>query len=989
MLTKKSFHFLISLKCLSYLPVVALLLSACQPRGFETRTATDKNGFTYEYVTNDPLGVRMYTLENGLKVLHSYNDDEPRVATMIGVRAGSTSDPIETTGLAHYFEHMMFKGTDKVGTLDWEKEKVLLDEISDLFEFHRSTDDPELKKQIYNRIDSVSQLAAAYVVPNEYDKLVSSLGAKQTNAGTSYDFTVYMNDIPSNEFEKWLKLESDRFQNMVLRLFHTELETVYEEFNMYQDMDRSRANIALMESLFPNHPYGRSIIGLPEHLKNPSKVKIYEFAQTFYKPNNMAIVLSGDIDPEEAVVLIDKYFGKLDPNPDLPKIDQPKEEPIAGPIEKEVVGPDAESVTLAYRFGGDNSPDHKYVTMINMLLSNSKAGLIDLNLNQKQTVLRAGSYAYFNKDYGIHNFYGRSRQGQSLEEVKELILAEIEKIKAGEFDDWMLEAVINDRRLSDIRSAENNFSRAFRLVDVFIKDVPYTDRLNFLDELEKITKEDLMEFANANYSDNYVVVYKRTGENKDLFKVEKPTITPIEINREDQSEFYTQFMAEESKNLEPVFVDFKSEITTNNLNSGIEISYIHNKSNELFTLQYIIDMGKNHNLKLPLAFEYLPFLGTDKYSAEDFQKELFRYGLSLNVFASDDRCYVFITGIKKSFEKGVELLEHLLTSVQPDEKAYEDYVSGILKSRADAKLNKNTILWSGLFNYGKYGEVNPFTNIVANDELINIEPSELTDLIKDIYSYRHRIFYYGDEDLATIIPVIEKYHTVPEELLPYPEPVKFVEQATVEPTVYFVHYDMSQVNILLLAKGPEFNKGLIPPARLFGEYFGSGLSSIVFQEIREARGLAYSAFSSFSIPAKMDESNFIYGFVGTQSDKLKDATYALLGLMNDMPKAQNQFDLAKETLMKQIETERITKTNIFWTYQRNLDLGIDYDIRKDVYEYVQTVDMEEFGAFFNEHISGNNYSFLILGNRNEVDADVLKSLGKVVDLTLEDIFNYQ
>ena len=324
MLTKKSFHFLISLKSLSYLPVAALLLSACQPRGFETRTATDKNGFTYEYVTNDPLGVRMYTLDNGLKVLHSYNDDEPRVATMIGVRAGSLSDPIETTGLAHYFEHMMFKGTDKVGTLDWEKEKVLLDEISELFEFHRSTDDPELKKQIYNRIDSVSQLAAAYVVPNEYDKLVSSLGAKQTNAGTSYDFTVYMNDIPSNEFEKWLKLESDRFQNMVLRLFHTELETVYEEFNMYQDMDRSRANIALMESLFPNHPYGRSVIGLPEHLKNPSKVKIYEFAQTWYKPNNMAIVLSGDIDPEEAVVLIDKYFGKLDPNPDLPKIDQPK-----------------------------------------------------------------------------------------------------------------------------------------------------------------------------------------------------------------------------------------------------------------------------------------------------------------------------------------------------------------------------------------------------------------------------------------------------------------------------------------------------------------------------------------------------------------------------------------------------------------------------------------------------------------------------------------
>jgi zinc protease len=988
MLTKKSFPFQVSLQSIIYLISAVIVLSSCQPQGYKTKTATDKNGYKYEYVTNDPLGVRMYTLENGLRVLLSYNDDEPRIATMIGVRAGSTSDPGETTGLAHYFEHMMFKGTDKIGTLDWEKEKVLLDEISDLFEAHRSTEDQELKRDIYKRIDSVSQLAASYVVPNEYDKLVSGMGAKQTNAGTSYDYTVYMNDIPSNEFEKWLMLESERFQHIVLRLFHTELETVYEEYNMYQDMDRSRVNIALMEALFPNHPYGRSVIGLPEHLKNPSKVKIYEFANTWYRPNNMAIVLSGDIDPEDAIVLIDKHFGSMEPNADLPIIKHPKEEPVAGPVEKEVTGPDAESLTLAFRFDGDNTADQKYVTMINLLLSNNKAGLIDLNLNQKQTVLRAGSYAYFNKDYGIHNFSGRPRQGQSLEEVKDLILAEIEKIKSGEFDDWMMEAVVNDRRLSEIRSAENNFSRAFRLVDVFIKDIPYADRLGFSDDLEKITREDLMNFARSRYTDNYVVVYKRTGENKDLVKVEKPGITPIEINREEQSDFYTRFVAMESKSLDPVFVDFESEITTRNLNSGIEISYIHNKSNELFTLQYIIDMGKNHNLWLPLAFEYLPFLGTDQYSAEDFQKELFRYGLSLNVSASDDRCYVFVTGIKKSFEKGVELLEHLLANVQPNEKAYEDYVNGILKKRADAKLNKNTILWSGLFNYGKYGAENPFTHIIPHSELLDIQPSGLTDLIREIYSYKHRIFYYGDEKLAEVVPVLEKFHQVPELLLPYPEPVKFVEQSTDEPTVYFVHYDMSQVNILLLAKGPAFDKSIIPPARLFGEYFGSGLSSIVFQEIREARGLAYSAFSSFSIPPKRDESNFIYGFVGTQSDKLRDATYALLDLMNNMPRAKNQFDLARESLMKQIETERIIKTNIFWTNQRNLDLGIDYDIRRDVYDYVQTVDMDEFGKFFAEYISGNNYAFLILGNRNEVDEKVLKGLGQVVDLTLEDIFNY-
>jgi predicted Zn-dependent peptidase len=293
-----------------------------------------------------------------------------------------------------------------------------------------------------------------------------------------------------------------------------------------------------------------------------------------------------------------------------------------------------------------------------------------------------------------------------------------------------------------------------------------------------------------------------------------------------------------------------------------------------------------------------------------------------------------------------------------------------------------------LFSYGKYGSLNPFTNIIPEDELKTIDPATLTDLIKDLYSYQHRMFYYGQAGLNKIVPVIEKYHEVPVEPKPYPDPVKYVEQTTDKSQVFFVDYDMSQVNILFLAKGPLFNKELMPPASLFGEYFGSGLSSIVFQEIREARGYAYSAFSAFATPAKMDESHFVYGFVGTQADKLQDATNALLELMSDMPKAQKQFDLARESIIKKIETERITKTNKFWTYQRNLDRGITYDIRKDVYDYTQAADMDQFSSFFDEYIKGNNYTFLILGNKKQVDMNALGELGIVKELTLEEVFNY-
>jgi predicted Zn-dependent peptidase len=360
----------------------------------------------------------------------------------------------------------------------------------------------------------------------------------------------------------------------------------------------------------------------------------------------------------------------------------------------------------------------------------------------------------------------------------------------------------------------------------------------------------------------------------------------------------------------------------------------------------------------------------------------------MNVSTGNDRCYVNITGLQKYFEKGVELLEHVLMNVKPDQDAYTELVKGILKKRQDAKLNKNTILWNGLVNYGKYGSLNPFTNIIKEDELKNVDPAELTKLITELSSYKHRLFYYGMEDLAAVVPVIDKYHKVPAELKPYPPAIVYPEQATDKNQLYLVNYDMSQVSIVLLAKGPAFNQALIPPSRLFGEYFGRGLSSIIFQEIREARGLAYSAYSKFSTPAKMDRSHYVTGFVGTQADKLKDATDAMLGLMNDMPKAQKQFDLAKESLAKQIESERIIKTNIFWTYQRNLDLGIDYDIRKDIYDYIQTADLDGFSKFFDENIKGSKYSVLIMGNKAQLDAKVLKQLGNVQELTLEEIFGY-
>jgi predicted Zn-dependent peptidase len=976
-------------KFLSLLNVaLLLLLVACTPKEkYQRSTHTDANGYTYESYSDDPLNARIYTLDNGLKVFLSVNQDEPRLATLIGVRAGAAHDPLETTGLAHYFEHMMFKGTDEIGTSDWEAESALLEQISERFEAHRAATDSAEKFAIYLEIDSLSTEASKYAIPNEYDKMVSTLGAKNTNAGTSLDYTVYINDIPANALEKWAMLESERFNDIVLRLFHTELETVYEEFNMYQDMDRTRANAAMMAALFPNHPYGRAIIGLPEHLKNPSMVKIYEFAQTYYVPNNMTVAIAGDLDFEETIKVIDRYFGPMAAG-ELPETQTINEEALTEAKAVDVYGRDAESVQMSFRYAGVGSHDHLMVSLIDKILSNSKAGLIDLNLNQEQKVLNAGSYAYFLKDYGMHSFYGRPRQGQSLEEVKDLLLAEVEKVKKGEFDDWLLEAIINDMRLREIRRMESNFSRVFSYVNGFTTHQEYSEQLSFIDNMEKITKEEVMQYANENYGENYVVVYKRTGEPQRIVKVEKPPITPIEINRDEKSEFFVRFEEMKTEDLEPVFVDYPASIYTSSLDNGLEFNYIENKTNELFNLQYILDMGSDNDLLLPLAVNYLPYLGTEKYTAAELQQEMFRLGLTMDVSTGNDRCYVYITGLESSLEEGVDLLEHILSSVQPDEDAFRDYVDGILKKRMDSKLDKDAILWRALFNYGKYGAENPFTHILPEDSLRALDPSKLTEVLRQLTSYKHRIFYYGKKSPDEVSSLLLAKHNVPETLLDYPPAKNFPFQNTDQDLVYFVEYDMVQANILMLAKGPEFDASLIPAAQLFGEYFGSGLSSIVFQEIRESKALAYAAFSAFSIPQKKEDPFYLYGFVGTQGDKLNIATDALMELMNEMPRAQQQYDLARESIMKKIETERIIKTRIFWTWQRLQDQGIDYDIRRDVYAQMQEMSLDEFEAFFNQYIAGNSYIYLIMGKKENLDMNILAQMGTLKELSLEEIFNY-
>ena len=949
--------------------------------------ASAQKKYSYASVPGDAIEARIYTLDNGLQVWLSRNADAPRVQTNIAVRAGSKNDPADATGLAHYLEHMLFKGTSRIGTSDWEKESALLVRISDAYEERRRTVDDAQRDRIYRRIDSLSQLAAALAVPNEYDKMIKKLGARGTNAYTSTERTVYINDIPSDELERWMAIESERMQECVLRLFHTELETVYEEFNRGQDNDGRQAWQKKSELLYPDHPYGtQTTIGTGDHLKNPSMMKIHEFFNTWYVPNNMAVILAGDIDYDKTIALVDRYFGKWKRKevPGFKFIDGPP-----GQGNAEVFGPEAESITMAWRFPGYSARNDAMLKLIGGLLSNGTAGIIDLDLIQGQKVLEAYAYASVQADYSELNLSGKPKEGQSLEEVRDLLLDATRKLMEGDFDDWLIGAVVNNQKQQQIRFMnENNSRRAGTMTDAFILRKDWKEVVAMHELMANLTKQDVSAFLGKRIAEPDVVVYKRVGVNKEAHKVSKPKITAIDIKRDGMSAWRAEWEKMPTGNVAPEFIDFKKAITRKPLASGVGLAVVKNPTNDLFSLRYIVDMGTTHDRELGVAVEYLPYLGTSKLSPIELKKELFKLGLSIDVFAGDDRCYVTLSGLEANIEKGIELLEDLLADAQPNKEALEGLVSDIMKARQDRMKEKGTLLYQGLFNQARYGADNPFNTILNEKQLLGLTPDGLIKRIKGLMDYEHTVFYYGKLSADKVAAILKKKHRMPTKLKPVPAAIAFKEQPTLENRVLFVDHDMVQTEMLFVSKAEAFDVAKLPYASLFNEYFGSGLSSIVFQEIREAKALAYGASANYTTPAKKDEAHYVRVFIGTQADKLPDAVDAMLKLMNEMPEAEAQFEGAKTSALKVISSTRVTKENIYWNCDAAQRRGLDYDVRRTSFERIPGITIKDMRAFFEKEIKGRPYTFLVIGKESAMDMSALERLGPVTKLTKEQVFGY-
>ncbi|MES2808496.1 MAG: insulinase family protein [Bacteroidota bacterium] len=946
------------------------------------------NGYTYKYVTGDPTHSRFYTLKNGLTVILSPTNKQPRIQAYIAVKAGSKTDPATQTGLAHYLEHMMFKGTDKYGTQDWAKEKPLLDKIDALYEQYNSTTDEAKRKDIYKEIDKTSGEAAKFSIANEYDKMMAAMGGQGTNAFTSFEQTVYTDDIPSAALDKFLALQGERFRNPVLRIFHTELEAVYEEKNRTLDDDGRKVIETTFAKLFPNNNYGKqTTIGTVEHLKNPSLNAIRNYYYAYYVPNNMGVILSGDFNPDAVIKKIDQTFSFMKAKP-VPAYTFKPETPITSPIKADVYGPNPENLTITFRFPGASTRDARLLNLMGSMLTNGKAGLFDLDLIKKQKLLSASAGSYNLKDYSVLLMRGNPIKGQSLDEVRDLMLGELAKLRKGEFSDDLIKSIVNNTKKDIIEGNESYNNRANNLQNDFTTGIDWRTEIATVNELSTITKGQIVEFANKYLNENnYVIVYKHQGEDKNIQKIDKPTITPVDVNNTAQSTFLQHIGNIPANAVKPVWLDFQKDIQRSKSGSA-QLLAVQNKDNSIFRLYFRYDMGSWNSKLLPIAANYIQYLGTKTKTAEDFSKGFYKLASSFNIGTGSEFTTVTFTGLQENFAATIKLYEDLLANCQPDEQALAALKARLKKSRENAKLNKGAIA-QALMSYAQYGESNPFNNVLTDAEIDAITSDDLIKILHSLNSYKHTELYYGPLTAQAAATSLAALHKTPAVFAAYPAKKDFKRVPTDANRVLFANYDMVQAEIYWVRNEGPYDAAQAPKIELFNNYFGTGgMSSVVFQTIRESKALAYSTGAVYSSPGKKEDQYAFTGYVGTQADKLNESITSMNELLNKMPESEKAVADAKENMRKSLETERITQDGILFSFLAAQRLGLNYDARKVTFDSLDKLSFAQINAFHDEALKGKPYTYCIVASDKRVSDKDLKQYGELVKPDMKLLFGY-
>jgi len=928
----------------------------------------------------DMMSVTVHRLSNGLTVYISTDRQKPRFNAWIAVRTGSRNDPATSTGLAHYLEHMLFKGTDELGTLDFAAEKPLADKSAALYKELRATSDPEARKRIFAELDALNQQISKHSVPNEMSRLYSSINVEGLNAFTSFDQTVYIADVPANRIEAWATVEGERFRDPVFRHFYSELEAVYEEKNLSLDNPDRRGFEQLFKGLFPSHPYGtQTTIGEIEHLKSPAFQDAVDYFHRWYVPNNMALILAGDIDAKTALPVLERTLGTLEPRA-LEKPAAGVIAPLTARVASEVVGEGEQSVALAWQtvpYGHDDEP---VMAVLDYLMDNSTSGLLNVELELSQKVPDAGSSNSHLHEAGAYTMRAKAREGQALEEVEALLLGVLEQLKAGAFTQQDIDAVVLSQDINDKRRLEQPGFRVGKIAGSFINHKSWASVLERDKRLRKVTREDVMRAAKQYLGAGFSVVYRRSGK-PTVAKIDKPTITPLDVGTEKKSKFAAQIEAIEATQLEPEWLVEGKHYTRAKLPAGQLIS-IHNPRNDLFGVRYVFERGHKQERLLCHAFELVEQSGAGDLGAAALQKQLFALGTSIGFSCGDEETTISVDGIDKNMDQSLALLDRWLRTATLDADTLAKLTQNTLSERKDA-LEDPDALADALSQYAARDRASAYLHQPTNKQLTGAKVDALGKLAREFLDYEHKTFYFGPRAAADAEKVVAlgKDHR---KLKARPA---HTHRKTKGTTIYFVHRDVAKSTVSVAMPMGVGTREQRPVSRFLGQYLGGGMEALLFQEMREARGLAYFVYGYIGTGQRPTDAWSLDGGLGTQNDKAADAIATYLELTRTRPLDDRRVGDARIALDQEYRASRIDPRWAQYWIESWDEAGEASDPRPWYWQTIGAMKPEELKTFAGT-IAAAPVILSVVGDRSRVDMAALKKLGTVVEVAPGTLFSY-
>jgi len=940
-------------------------------------------------------GLRVLRLNNGMNVFIWEDHSKPDVFGEVVVKTGSVNDPSEYTGLAHYLEHVMFKGTTKIGTTDWAAEAPLYEQIIAKYDEMAEASDPEVKQRISDEINRLSVEASGYGVANEYANLIESIGGTGLNAATSFDQTFYYNSFPANQLSRWLFLASERFINPVFRAFQSELETVYEEYNMTKDNPSSAESEFMLDKLFAGQPYARPIIGLGDHLKNPRLSELIKFYDKWYVPSNMALILVGDVSANQALRLINSSFGRIAPKP-LPQPEPIQPFEINGRIQYNFKAAQYPSIVLAYKGVPENDPDAIALELAMRLLSNPmQTGLLDALSVEGVVMAASAAPATFAREgrlivQAIPRYDSNTRCYESNRKLEKRLLSEVAKLSSGEFSPWIFQSLKDGICRDFDLLMESSESKADFISDIFVNGKDITKALDYKSQIAAITPDDIKRVAEKYLSNgNYIVICNDEGRIAKQEKISKPKYDPIKSNPGVSSAYAQWFNSMAAANPIERYVDW-STVQEAKVNDYSRLYYTKSEDSDVFSLVVRYGAGSYVFKKLEYAASLIDNAGImGAYKPQALKERLARLGVTLTLNATDEYMYVTMRGYDESLKDACQMLFQMVMMPQFEETQLDNLIGSILSSRYTRKRSLNT-LSSALREYVLYDKNSDYVNEVTDTDVYDMTVSELTAMINQAAGYAADIFYTGLLPFDEVKDILSNNLPLVKGEKPQASPRIREMRKVTENTVFFLpNSDAQQAQIYFYIPVGTFTNDPSEVIRqeAFNRYFGGGFSGLVMQQIREYNSMAYTAYGAVTSREVPGAETFFTGYVATQNDKAIDAIKLYLSLIGDMPENESMINPLKGYLCQSLFTSTPDARSKGMAISEWKLQGYTDDPAHEKAAAINSLEFKDILDYYNENIKGRPIVIGIVGNPRDISTKDLAAFGKVVKVGDDDLFN--